>query len=98
MGCHVYLSQMILGEGMQDEESNGWARRRSGCGSNWEAGRPSYDPVRWADGNFHVAGVFYQTGGRYDPSDELAWTGFGTVAGLTRAVIAELEALEWVIA
>jgi hypothetical protein len=50
-------------------------------------------PVQWEDGSLHVAGIYRQAGGRYDLSDELAWRkGFGTVAELTRAVSAQLEA------
>ena len=49
-------------------------------------------PVQWEDGSLHVAGIYRETGGRYDLSDELAWRkGFGTVAELTRAVSAQLE-------
>jgi len=52
-------------------------------------------PVQWEDGSLHVAGIYRETGGRYDLSDELAWRkGFGTVAELTRAVSRELEARE----
>lgn len=51
-----------------------------------------YDPVQWEDGSFHVAAVKFDVGGKYDPSLELAWTSFDTVAELTRAVIAERRA------
>ena len=54
-----------------------------------------YDPVLWKDGSLHVSSVQSDRGGgTYHPSSELAWQSFPGVTELTRAVIAELEAVQ----
>jgi hypothetical protein len=49
-------------------------------------------PVQWIDGSLHAAAVYFDAGGKFDVSHELAEQDFDNVAELIKAVSKELEA------